>query len=336
MIRKKYHIAAGQRQTQLDLMNWYAANKRPLPWRANQDPYHIWISEVMLQQTTVTAVIPFFDRFFASFKTIQALAAADEADVLKAWSGLGYYSRARNIHRAAKVLSVSGFSKFSKELSELPGFGPYTSRAVSSICFEEKVGVLDGNVIRVLTRYFGFKVKWWQPKERVKLQHIADQLAQLDKPSIWNQAMMELGASICSPKRPACLLCPLKETCNSFKRNLTAKLPLLRPRKSKEIWLWRAQIMKKKNKILLVKNNYAPFLKNQWLPPGEALLQSKPPKKFLFKHLITHHEIYVVETIAKMSTLKPAQKAEDWQWVDRKKLSGISPTSLVAKLLELS
>ena len=334
MTRKTDELAAVQRQVQKPLMEWYEANKRHLPWRANQDPYRIWISEVMLQQTTVVAVIPFYEKFLKSFKTVQDLANADESEVLKNWSGLGYYSRARNIHKAAKILSSSGFARTSQHLAELPGFGPYTSRAVSSICFDEKVGVLDGNVIRVFCRYLGLNIEWWKPQERKHLQEIADRLAQLEKPSIWNQALMELGASICSPTKPACLLCPLRKTCIAFKENLTAKLPLAKPRKKKEIWIWEAHVVKEKNKILFVKNNYAPFLKNQWLPPGEAYSQATAPKKYLFKHMITHHEIYAVESVPKKTHQILKLWPDQWQWIELKSVSGVSPTSLVAKLLK--
>ncbi len=334
MKRKQGPTHEFQRHAQEALMTWYEANKRQLPWRANQDPYRIWISEVMLQQTTVVAVIPFYEKFLKSFKTVKDLANASEAEVLKNWSGLGYYSRARNIHKAAKVLASLGFSKLSQELIELPGFGPYTSRAVSSICFDEKVGVLDGNVIRVLCRYLGLKSEWWKPQERKHLQQIADRLAQVDKPSIWNQAMMELGASICSPTKPACLLCPLKNTCVSFKENWTNQLPLAKPRKKKEIWIWQAHVVRDKNKILFVKNDYAPFLKNQWLPPGKAYLQAEAPKKYLFKHMITHHEIYAVESTPKNIQQILKTWPNDWQWVESQSVSGISPTSLVAKLLK--
>lgn len=339
MNKKKDIRAAVQqqtKQTQRALLSWYEANKRPLPWRLNQDPYRVWISEVMLQQTTVNAVIPFYNRFLENFKTVHELARAQESQVLQNWSGLGYYSRARNLHRAAKILSKSGFSKTAAELCELPGFGPYTSRAVSSICFEEKCGVLDGNVIRVLSRHFGLNVDWWKPKERIQLQELADQLAQVDRPSNWNQAMMELGASICSPQKPACPICPLRNSCVAFKENLAAKLPLKKPRKTKQIWVWRADLIKSKSKILFVTNDYAPFLKNQWLPPGKATLESTPPKNFLFKHSITHYEIYVILRKSKKLQAKLINKFTHKQWVARENISGVSPTSLVSKLISLS
>jgi len=318
-------------QTQKLLMYWYSENKRQLPWRINRDPYRVWISEVMLQQTTVVAVIPYYEKFLARFQTLQDLAQADESEVLKYWSGLGYYSRARNLHKAAQILAQKNFAKSASELLEIPGFGPYTSRAVSSICFDEKVGVLDGNVIRVLCRFLGLNWEWWRPQERKRLQQIADQFAQVKQASIWNQAMMELGASICTPKKPACLICPINESCQSFKKNLSAHLPRAKPRPKKEIWIWHAHVIKNKNKVLLVKNNYAPFLKNQWLPPGKAVCEKVPPKRYHFKHMITHHEIYVVG--GKKKKLSQAASECEQRWVEIDRLSEISPTSLVAKLI---
>ena len=135
-----------------NLINWYLANRRPLPWRKDKNPYTIWISEVMLQQTTVAAVIPYFERFIERFPNQHTLAQAELSEVYEYWAGLGYYSRARNLHASAKIISDSGFPEDYSQLIQLPGFGPYTARAVASLAFDQKVGVLDGNVIRVLSR----------------------------------------------------------------------------------------------------------------------------------------------------------------------------------------
>ena len=321
---------------QKKLMSWYQVHQRALPWRTNRDPYRVWISEVMLQQTTVVAVVPYYEKFLKRFQTVHELAQADEAEVLKYWSGLGYYSRARNLHQAAQILAKQGFASSHQELLKIPGFGPYTSRAVSSICFDEKAGVLDGNVIRVLSRYLGLKWEWWKPQARKDLQLIADQNAQVQFPSIWNQAMMELGASLCTPKKPACLLCPLQSTCQAFAHQLTALLPLAKPRRKKEIWIWQAHLVQKERRILLVKNNYAPFLKNQWLPPGEVRRSEKAPTQFQFKHMITHHEIYVLPDKKKSLTNVIKTWPKDRQWVEWERVCEISPTSLVAKLLAAS
>ncbi len=194
-----------------NLINWYLENQRLLPWRMDRDPYKIWISEVMLQQTTVAAVIPYFEKFIQKFPTVQILASSKLEDVYEFWAGLGYYSRARNIHASAKILAISGFAKTHTELIKLPGFGPYTSRAVSSLAFNESVGVLDGNVIRVLSRVFAIKSEWWKPLHRIQLQNYSDQLAKYGESANLNQGLMELGATVCTPQKPLCPICPWKK-----------------------------------------------------------------------------------------------------------------------------
>jgi A/G-specific adenine glycosylase len=205
-----------------NLIDWYRGIRRDLPWRKDRDPYRIWISEVMLQQTTVVAVIPFYEKFLKRFPTLKDLAISPVEDVLEYWAGLGYYSRARNLHKSSQVLHVNGFPKTAAELLELPGFGPYTARAVSSLAFDEKTGVLDGNVIRILSRKFGRSVEWWKPKGRNELQEIADALAQTEHSADLNQGMMELGATICTPAKPACLLCPWQRSCLARRRGRIA------------------------------------------------------------------------------------------------------------------
>ena len=251
---------------QNDLINWYVQNRRELPWRKHKDAYKIWISEVMLQQTTVAAVVPYYEKFISRFPTVHILAKAKEEDVLEHWAGLGYYSRARNLHRSAQHLSKSGFYKTAAELIELPGFGPYTSRAVASIAFNEPVGVLDGNVIRVLSRRFGLKLDWWNTKEKQILQNLSDQLAATKKNSEINQGLMELGASICTPKKPLCLLCPWKKRCVSFAKGIVESLPLPKPKVNFEIWHWTLKPHLKNDFIHLTPNATTPFLKKLPFP----------------------------------------------------------------------
>jgi A/G-specific adenine glycosylase len=198
------------------LLTWYNQNKRDLPWRKTQDPYMIWISEVMLQQTTVKAVIPYYEKFLKKFPTVKSLSKASIKEVYTSWAGLGYYSRADNLHKAAKVLSETGFPKTHSELLEYPGFGPYTSRAVSSFAFRDEVGVLDGNVIRFLSRYHGLSIPWWENSSRLVLQEHADNWVKGSDSSQTNQALIEIGATICTPKSPSCLLCPVKGNCYAF------------------------------------------------------------------------------------------------------------------------
>ncbi len=323
----------------LALANWYSENKRDLPWRQTRDAYSVWISEVMLQQTTVTAVIPYYERFLRRFPTVASLASAREAEVLEMWAGLGYYSRARMLYRSAQEIAKSHFPKTHQELLKLHGFGPYTARAVASLAHGEAVGVVDGNVVRVLSRLFGVQNEWWKPKGREELQKLADQLvleghSKKIKSADINQAFMDLGSMICTPKNPKCFLCPWVKVCVAFKTGQPENYSLAKPRRAREIWVWRPQIQKKGQKVLLVKNQYAPFLKGQWLPPGQATKMAKAPKKFLFRHSITHHDIFVLPEPVLQVAAQKSNRAPGGRFVDLKKVVKLNPTSLIKKLLE--
>lgn len=317
-----------------NLVEWYRDIRRDLPWRKNRDPYRIWISEVMLQQTTVAAVVPYYERFLKRFPTLEALAVSPVEDVLEYWAGLGYYSRARNLHRSALVLHErGGFPRTSAELIELPGFGPYTSRAVSSLAFDEKTGVLDGNVIRVLSRMYGRALEWWKPAGRNELQDLADKLAQTDHPADLNQGMMELGATVCTPVNPACLLCPWQKTCVARNEGRIDELPLKRPRREMEAWLWSPIVVVRKGAVFVEPNTYAPFLKGHALPPGSVRRLKKAPKTFSFRGGVTHHDIFVEvtrDTRAKVSTRAGGE------WVPLKDLKKRIPVSLIRKAIEFA
>jgi A/G-specific adenine glycosylase len=309
------------------IAGWYLENKRPLPWRLNRDPYRIWISEVMLQQTTVTAVIPFYERFMTAFPTLQDLSDGPIAKVLELWTGLGYYSRARNLHKAALALHANGWPKTYIELLEKPGFGPYTARAVASLAFGESVGVLDGNVIRVLSRLTAEPVEHWTTAGRKRLQGLSDQLAQAADPAVVNQALMELGATICTPRSPQCLLCPWFKFCEGRQQDKLEELPLKKARKAIETWVWVPYIFLKGKKVALVKNEYAPFLKGQWLFPGRAERRTEKPKQFDLRHGITHHDIYV--QVSKGKTPIP----KGVEWVTIQEITNWNPSILLQKTL---
>lgn len=317
---------------------WYTENQRQLPWRESRDAYRIWISEVMLQQTTVVAVIPYYERFLKRFPTLKSLGTAPLEDVLEMWAGLGYYSRARNLHKSAQaLLALKKFPQTAAELLELPGFGPYTSRAVSSLAFGESVGVLDGNVIRVLSRVFGLKLEWWKTKEREELQVLADGLAQAEDPYLINQGLMELGATVCTPQSPICMMCPWNKECVARDENKIAELPLKKPRKAFEVWVWTPEVYVQKDKVALVKNDYAPFLKGQMLFPGSAKKMSQKPKKYDLKHGITHHDIYI--QVASPITLSATKKTtpasvKDYEWVNINDLRKVNPSKILQKVLE--
>ncbi len=195
-----------------DLLDWYRKNKRDLPWRDCGDPYKIWISEIMLQQTRVDQATPYYYRFIERFPTVQKLAEAEIHDVLMAWEGLGYYSRARNLHMAAKEI----MEKFNgtipetwDEITQLKGIGPYTASAILSIAFNKKYAVVDGNVIRVLTRYFGIEDDVRLTSVKNRIQESSDELIDEQFPGDFNQALMELGAIVCTPANPNCDSCPV-------------------------------------------------------------------------------------------------------------------------------
>ena len=313
------------------LSRWFEGNHRPLPWRASKKAYPIWISEIMLQQTTVKTVIPFFKRFMKAFPSVENLAQAPLEEVYKYWAGLGYYSRAENIHRAAKELSKkTEFPKTHTELLKLPGFGKYTARAVSSQAFGEPVGVVDGNVIRVLCRLFGLKIEFWKSPGQKKLQELTDHYARTSgDPGILNQALMELGATVCTPTNPACLLCPLNKNCVALKKNEIKNLPLKKPKRKTEIWQWNVELHEQRGKIAFVKNKYAPFLKGRMIFPGQVVKKSEPPSRFHFQHSITHHRIYVS---IKRKIFK--KNRGDFIWIRLENLKEKVPFSIIQKTVD--
>lgn len=209
------------------LLSWFEKNKRDLPWRRTRDPYRIWVSEIMLQQTRVAAVIPYYERFLARFPDPAALAAAPEQELLAAWAGLGYYSRARNLQRAARqVIEQGGFPRDHSSLLSLAGIGEYTAAAVASIAFALPHAVVDGNVRRVLARFSAERGNIDSAVVRKRMRAMADLLLDRDRPGEYNQALMELGATVCLPKQPKCTLCPLRQQCRARQDGVASELPL--------------------------------------------------------------------------------------------------------------
>lgn len=211
------------------LMRWYSNNKRILPWRETKNPYYIWLSEIILQQTQVKQGLPYYEGFVTKYPTVFDLAKADESDVLKLWQGLGYYSRARNLHASAKyvVNTLNGeFPSTYKELLKLKGVGDYTASAIASICFNEATAVVDGNVYRVLSRYFGIDTAINSTKGAKVFKALAQELIDKNNPAEFNQAIMEFGATQCKPKNPYCHICPIKDGCIAFNKNRVYELPV--------------------------------------------------------------------------------------------------------------
>ena len=278
------------------LLRWYSSQKRDLPWRRTGEPYRIWISEIMLQQTRVAAVIPYFERFLAKFPTVEALAAANEQELLAAWAGLGYYARARRLKKAAERIVEAGVFPANYEgIRALPGIGEYTAAAVASIAFGQPHAAVDGNVKRVLSRITAGEGD---------IKDLADTLLDPRQPGEFNQAMMELGATVCLPREPLCLLCPVAGGCAAAKNGRQNEFPVraskgVPKRVSKELL-----ILERRGSILLWQRPAAsPRLAGFWeLPEREHLHTAKVGKRLgAFRHTIvnTLHEVTVFAATAK-------------------------------------
>lgn len=257
------------------LLDWYRRQKRDLPWRRTRDPYRIWVSETMLQQTRVETVIPYYERFLERFPTVTDLAAAPEADVLKAWEGLGYYSRARRLHEAAKVIAERYGGVFPDDpeaVAALPGVGPYTKGAMLSIAFGRPEPAVDGNVMRVLSRFFLIRDDIAKPATRAKMEKFARRLIPEDAAGDFNQALMELGATVCVPKAPTCLVCPVMERCGARLAGEEEELPVKAkakpPRTERRLVAW---IVDGQGRLLIRQRPERGLLAGMWeLPHVEA------------------------------------------------------------------
>lgn len=261
------------------LTNWFALNQRTMPWRSQPEPYRVWISEIMLQQTQVDTVIPYFERFLARFPTVFDLANANLQEVLKLWEGLGYYSRARNLHKAAKLVAndfngtlQSGYD----DLQNIPGIGPYVAAAITSIAFGNPVPVVDGNVLRVFTRFWGISDDIRQPKVRSDLFERLTPYVQMADPSDFNQAIMELGALVCSPKSPKCHECPISSDCVAFATGRTSELPVKSKKPPTPHYTIAVGVIWKDGKILIGRRKETQMLGGLWEFPGGKCRDDEP------------------------------------------------------------
>ena len=212
------------------ILQWYSENARDLPWRRTRDPYAVWLSEIILQQTRIAQGTAYWHRFMERFPTVKDLADASEDEVLRLWEGLGYYSRARNLHTAAKqIVALGGFPTTLEGIRSLKGVGDYTAAAIGSICFGLPAAVVDGNVYRVLARHFGITTPVGTTEAKKEFTALADKLLPQDSPARFNQGMMDFGAQQCTPQNPACLTCPLQPSCNAFRTGRVNLLPVKKP-----------------------------------------------------------------------------------------------------------
>lgn len=278
------------------LLNWYKHHKREMPWRGELDPYKIWVSEIMLQQTRVDQATPYFRNFISLFPTVVDLANADQQEVLKAWEGLGYYSRARNLHAAAKTVVEDYNGKLPESYSEiikLKGIGPYTAAAVTSIAFGKPNAVMDGNVIRVLTRYYGIEEDTRKTKTRNEVQDLANDLIDEQAPGDFNQAMMELGSEVCTPSAPDCMNCPIQEGCIATKAAKTEVIPYKSPSKKKPHYTIGVGIIEREDgKILIALRPEDAMLGGLWEFPGGKQKEGEEIQQTVEREL--HEELGVV------------------------------------------
>jgi A/G-specific adenine glycosylase len=266
------------------LVDWYEQKKRKLPWRTTKDPYTIWVSEVMLQQTQVKTVIPYFERFIKRFPNIKVLGEANYEDVLSEWRGLGYYSRARRMWEGANYILTQSAGKMPpnyEELLKVPGIGKYTAGAVASIAYGQKVSAIDGNVLRVMSRLLA----WPEPVESVKSyryfdQHIAA-WQPCDQPGDFNQALMELGAMICNPTKPNCGECPLIKVCLGKSKEDVQRFPIKRPKPQRQEVIRLTFVLRQGNKVYLQKRPSQGLLANLWELPGVEILPDNKQRDLL-------------------------------------------------------
>ena len=280
------------------LIHWYIENKRNLPWRNTKDPYCIWLSEIILQQTRVEQGLPYYQKFLNEHPTVQSLARASENDILRLWQGLGYYTRARNLHDTAKYVSdeLSGlFPKTFNELIKLKGVGTYTAAAIASFCFNEKVAVVDGNVFRFLSRLYNINTPINTSQGQKLFSSLANELISDESPGLFNQALMEFGSLCCRPTSPNCESCPFILECESYKNHTIMKRPVkLRSKKKKELYyiyffpLKNKKVLLRKIDTKTIYQNMYEFPKKEFWDKNDFLNELNNLKKHQNSKLISH------------------------------------------------
>lgn len=333
-----------------ELIQWYFKNKRDLPWRDTTDPYIIWLSEIILQQTRVEQGMPYFYRFLEKYPNIKAFAAAEEGEILKLWQGLGYYSRGRNMLKTARQVVAEFDGEFPtayEQLIHLKGIGQYTASAIASFSANQAKAVVDGNVFRVLARYFGVKEPINSPKGKKLFQDIANEVLSKENPGLHNQAMMEFGAMLCRPKKPDCDICPVRSGCYAYNNNAVAELPQkLKKAKIRERFL-NYIVVTDGDSILMNKRDEKDIWANMYdfpliesaspLTPEHVLLL--PEFKTFFgegslivnahqikKHVLTHQHLHA--QFIQISN-KPIKLEQKWFYVDINNLENIPKPKII-------
>lgn len=337
------------------LISWYEKNKRDLPWRSTRDPYAIWLSEVILQQTRVNQGMAYYFRFLELFPTVFDLANASEEVVLKAWQGLGYYSRARNLHATAKIVAgpmAGHFPSTSQGLRTLKGVGDYTAAAIASFCFDECIPVLDGNVQRVAARLVALEEAVDKPKGKAHLMQLLKEWIPESQPATFNQAMMELGALVCTPQKPSCTECPLQSQCSAFALGRQNDFPI-KSAKTKVTDLWMYYIVALSGEQILVRHRqHSGIWKGLFDFPSvdtagplslddvfqhwkkernlkDAPVMIAPPVELT--HILSHRRVHAV--FLKCSIDYPIEPSEGEKWIGLDRFSSLGVSRLVDRYM---
>jgi A/G-specific adenine glycosylase len=317
------------------LVDWYRQGHRDLPWRRTSDPYCIWVSEIMLQQTRAQAAIPYYRRFLERFPNVDTLAAASEEEVLALWSGLGYYSRARNLRRAAReIAQLDGFPREYEAIRSLAGVGDYTAAAIASIAFDLPHAVVDGNVMRVVARLQADSGDIASARTRERFRATVQSWLDRKQPGAFNQALMELGATVCLPKNPLCLLCPLSSCCLARQQGVVAQLPV-KLRKAEPVEIAAVLLLVRNGGRVLLRRTEAAArrMAGFWELPSPEQLPGARVGKTLgeFRHTITHHHF----TFTVKAAMSRAAGAE-FAWFASAQLADIPLSTTARKALHLA
>lgn len=316
------------------ILRWYAENGRELPWRKTSDPYAVWLSEIILQQTRVAQGRAYWERFMERFPTVEALAAASEDEVLRLWQGLGYYSRARNLHAAARqVVSLGGFPGTLEGIRSLKGVGDYTAAAIGSIAFGLPAAVVDGNVYRVLARYFGIATPVGTTQAKKEFTALAQRLLPADAPAAFNQGMMDFGATVCTPVNPLCLSCPLQPSCQAFLSGRVDLLPV-RQATAKPVERHLTYVyVRFAGQVILHRRGPGDIWQGLWEPwLTDAVPAGARPVARSVRHQLTHRTL-----LADLWLWEPADRPalpEGYAWIDEAALDRYAKPRLFERLLE--
>lgn len=315
------------------LLQWYADNGRDLPWRRTKDPYAIWVSEIILQQTRISQGTDYWWRFMRAFPDVEALAAASEDEVLRLWQGLGYYSRARNLHFAAnQIVEWGHFPNTYDEIKRLKGVGDYTAAAIASLAFNEPRAAVDGNVYRVLSRHYGINSPIDSTQGKHEFQAFAQDLLPVKQAGLWNQAMMDFGALQCTPQAPDCAACPLQETCYAYRHDKVDAFPVKASKLKIRERLLNYQYLRCGDEIAIHQRGAGDIWQGLWepvlLPPGTKPSPKASTMIWKLTHQVIHASICLVEVAAK------PQLPAGYKWVRESDLDQYALPRMIEKLIE--